>query len=273
MGLGLMAILWPLNWLLPGPRTHLIFFPLWTGLVLTLDALVFLRRGDSLLVRSLWRFIGLFLVSIPIWWLFEILNWRVKNWHYIGRELFSNLEYGFLASLSFSTVVPAVFEAAELVSTFLPRPFPGRLRIRFGKRLVLSAFVTGWLMLASLWAWPRYCFPFLWISLYLIVEPINWWLGHPTLFDDLTRGEWRSIFALWGGVMICAFFWEFWNYWSFPKWVYTVPSFVDFWHIFEMPFLGYGGYLPFALELYAFYRLVEGALKLKSPYLRLAETP
>jgi hypothetical protein len=29
-------------------------------------------------------------------------------------------------------------------------------------------------------------------------------------------------------------------------------------HVFEMPLLGYGGYLPFALELYAIYHLIVG---------------
>jgi len=32
-------------------------------------------------------------------------------------------------------------------------------------------------------------------------------------------------------------------------------------HIFEMPLLGYGGYLPFGLELYALYNLVTGLLR------------
>jgi len=32
----------------------------------------------------------------------------------------------------------------------------------------------------------------------------------------------------------------------------------DWLHIFEMPLLGYGGYLPFALELYALYHLIAG---------------
>jgi hypothetical protein len=38
--------------------------------------------------------------------------------------------------------------------------------------------------------------------------------------------------------------------------VYHVP-FVDFWRIFEMPLLGYGGYLVFAWELFALYGLVS----------------
>jgi hypothetical protein len=31
-------------------------------------------------------------------------------------------------------------------------------------------------------------------------------------------------------------------------------------HLFEMPLLGYGGYLPFALELYGLYHLLTGLL-------------
>jgi hypothetical protein len=56
-----------------------------------------------------------------------------------------------------------------------------------------------------------------------------------------------------------GFFWEMWNYFSYPKWVYSVP-FVNVVHIFEMPLLGYGGYLPFACELFAVYHLVMGLL-------------
>ena len=51
-----------------------------------------------------------------------------------------------------------------------------------------------------------------------------------------------------------------WNFYSYPKWVYHVP-YVDFLRIFEMPLLGYGGYLPFGLELFALYQLVTGMLR------------
>jgi hypothetical protein len=33
---------------------------------------------------------------------------------------------------------------------------------------------------------------------------------------------------------------------------------VGFWHVFEMPLLGYGGYIGFALEVYALYHLLKG---------------
>ena len=64
--------------------------------------------------------------------------------------------------------------------------------------------------------------------------------------------------------LVCGFFWEMWNYYSYPKWIYHIPG-VGVLHIFEMPLLGYLGYLPFAWELYALRHL----LWRKAPPLRL----
>lgn len=206
---------------------------------------------------------GLFLTSAPVWWLFEALNLRTQNWIYVGRELFSNLTYFLLASLSFSTVIPAVFETAELVSTFgwLQR-LPSGPVLHQTRGLRLGSLAAGLLGLAALLIWPRYAFPFVWLAPYLIMAPINGWLGHRSLGDATARGDWRQVMALWVGVLITAFFWEMWNYFSYPRWVYAVP-FVDFLHIFEMPVLGYGGYLPFSLELFTMYHFVIGVLGLQ----------
>ena len=46
---------------------------------------------------------------------------------------------------------------------------------------------------------------------------------------------------------------------ALPKWYYTVPFF-NFGKIFEMPILGYLGYIPFAWELYALYHFAWGVL-------------
>lgn len=254
-GLLLIAVCWPLNWLLPGLRTHLLFFPLWLGYILTVDSLVFMRKGTSLLARSRARFVSLFLISAPAWWIFELLNWRVQNWHYLGREQFTNIEYSILSTFSFATVIPALFGTAELMSTFIRRtrgpailPTP---------RALATFFVVGLAMLALLVAWPRYFFPFMWLSVFFILEPINAALGFPTLAHWIKGGDWSPVAALWLGALTCGFFWEMWNFLSFPKWIYTIP-FANFAHVFEMPLLGYGGYLPFALELYALYNLVMG---------------
>ena len=268
IGLALIAICWPLNWLLPGLRSHVLFFPLWLGYVLTVDGLVYLRKSTSLLTRSRMRFIGLFVVSAPAWWLFEALNWRVQNWHYLGREYFSDLQYSITATISFSTVIPAVFSAAELMSTFIRRVRGPVIR---PTPLTLAAFLTmGLGMLALLIAWPRYFFAFMWLSVFFILEPLNAALGFPTLARWTKDGDWRPVAALWLGALTCGLFWEMWNFFSFPKWMYTVP-FVGFLHVFEMPLLGYGGYLPFALEVYALYNLVTGLVRsVESDYVQLS---
>ena len=258
LGLILAGLFWILNWTLSGERTHWGFFPMWLGYCLTIDALVFYRTGASLLTRSWRKYVGLFLVSAPVWWLFEALNLRTQNWTYLGAEKFSSLEYAFWTTLSFTTVIPAVFGSAELIASF---GFLDRLRrgpvVRPDRLTTIVFFVAGWVMLALLLAWPRLFFPFIWLSIYFILEPLNVWLGDRSLAEWTQKGDWRPVISLWLGVLLCAFFWEMWNYFSYPKWVYHVP-WGDWFHIFEMPLLGYGGYLPFALELYAIYHLFVG---------------
>lgn len=265
-----IAAAWSLNWGLSGLRTHLLFFPLWFGYVLVVDALVYARKGTSLLSRSRWKFSGLFFISAPVWWLFELLNSRTQNWFYLGRDFFSDFEYGVLASISFSTVIPAVFETAELAASFAwIKKAPPFIRVPAAKKSMIWYFFVGLTMLAALLLWPRYCYGLIWLSVFFIIEPINVWIGNRSLFDTAASGDWRPVWSLWIGVIICGFFWEMWNFYSYPKWFYTTP-FVQFAHVFEMPMIGYLGYLPFSLELFAIYHLIVFILqKEKSSYLDL----
>src|SRR5437867_8353910 len=109
-GLGLLAVCWPLNWTLPGMRTAYLFFPLWLGYILVVDALVLARSGTSLWRRSRRDFVLLFVASSPVWWIFEVINERTANWEYLGSDTFTQFEYYALCTVSFSTVMPAVFE-------------------------------------------------------------------------------------------------------------------------------------------------------------------
>jgi hypothetical protein len=269
-GLGMVVLFWVFNWTLTGARTHWGFFPLWLGYCLTIDGLVYRRTGTSLLTRSPRRYIGLFLISAPVWWIFELLNIRTQNWTYIGAEIFSPIEYAFWTTLSFTTVIPAVFGSAEFFASFdfVRRLKPGPA-IGVDKKTTLTFFIIGWTMLFLMLIWPRVFFPFIWLSLYFILEPINIWLGNRSLAYWTQTGDWRPIISLWLGVLLTAFFWEMWNYYSFPKWIYHV-SWGDWLHVFEMPLLGYGGYLPFALELYAIYHWVSGLFgEQKTDYVRV----
>jgi hypothetical protein len=251
VGLILIAVCWPLNWILPGIRTAYLFFPLWLGYILMIDALVQLRTGSSIWMRSRRDFVLLFLISAPVWWLFELINLRTANWEYLGRELFSTLQFALLCTISFSVVVPAVFETAELIRSFRwMDPFARGPRAPAARAMFAGLFVIGLAMLAAVLGCPRIFYPFTWIALVLIFEPINYWTSRPHFLEQLRNGDWRTLISLSLGALVCGFFWEMWNYYSFPKWIYQIPG-VGFWRIFEMPLLGYGGYIPFALELYA----------------------
>lgn len=250
-GILLLAMCWPLNWMLPGERTAYLFFPLWLGYILTMDALVCRRSGASLWTRSRRGFVLLFVVSAPAWWLFEIINNRTHNWEYLGATDFTPLEYNVLCTVSFSTVMPAVFETAELVRTFRwvkgLRPCG---RISDAAPVHCGLFAAGLLMLVLLLLWPEFFYPFVWISLVLILEPINRMLGRPCLLQRLGQGDWRPVISLSLGALVCGFFWEMWNDWSWPQWIYHTPG-ANFLHVFKMPLPGYGGYIPFGLELFA----------------------
>jgi len=267
-------LFWGLNWGLEGNRTAWAFFPLWLGYCLVVDALALKLRGTSLLSRSARKYVGLFLVSAPAWWLFEAINVRVQNWHYLGRGDFSNLEYAITATINFSIVIPAVFGTAELIAGagFIRRMKPS-LVLSPTPAVTALFFGLGLAFLGLMLRWPDRFYPLVWLSLVFLLEPVNVWLGNRSLTRWTREGDWRPVVSLFLGALACGFFWEMWNYFSHPKWIYSTPG-VDFLKVFEMPLLGYGGYLPFALELFALYHLVVGLLGDKfSSYLRLEGPP
>jgi hypothetical protein len=251
LGVVLIAVCWPLNWTLPGVRTAYLFFPLWLGYIFAVDALVWRRTGNSLWSRSRKNFVLLFVVSAPVWWSFELINLRTGNWEYLGEGLLSPLQFNLLSTISFSTVIPAVFETAELMGSFgWMGCFISGPRIPAKRGTFAGLFAIGLAMFSAMLVWPKIFYPFTWTALVFILEPINHWIGRPYFLKELRHGDWRTVGALCLGALVCGLFWEMWNYYSFPKWIYQIPG-LAFLRIFEMPLLGYGGYIPFALELYA----------------------
>jgi len=261
---------WSLSWLRIEPFYRYSFFPLWFGYIFFVDALVLWRRGTSLLTHMRLRYTQLFLFSSIFWWVFEELNVPVQNWHYISDQPYTPLASFLLASLSFSTVLPAVLETAELLTTFnLLRP---RLSAdKVGPRLPFGVFVTleilGIVSFLLLWLYPHYFFGLTWLCLVLLLDPLNNVLGRKSTLAHIVGKDWRFVVLPLAG-LCCGFFWEMWNYHALPKWYYTVP-YIGFWKIFEMPLLGYTGYLPFAVELFAMYQFALFVSRQKEDYLML----
>jgi hypothetical protein len=242
---------WPIAWFGPVRFGEHSFFPLWLGYILTVDGLVERRTGSSLLRRSGWRFVGLFLVSIPFWWIFEAVNDHLGNWEYLWPRDNGPVEHQIHASIAFSTVVPALFETAELYwSTGWPRRL-GRWRQFAPSRQGLIGFIlAGLAMFLVPLFFPKQTFPLVWLGLFFLLDPLINLLGGRSISAQVARGRWDTVVALFSAGITCGFFWEMWNVLSMPKWVYHVPL-LDRPKLFEMPLLGYGGYFPFALEVYA----------------------
>ena len=72
-------------------------------------------------------------------------------------------------------------------------------------------------------------------------------LKERSILDDLASGDWSLVFRFGIAALVCGLCWETWNYWSLAKWIYAVP-YVHRFQIWEMPLLGFGGYLPFGME-------------------------
>ncbi|MCB0358844.1 MAG: hypothetical protein KDD44_04390, partial [Bdellovibrionales bacterium] len=110
LGAMLLMLSWALAWTEAAvlqPYRIYSFFPLWLGYVLLVNGLSVKRTGSCPLSRAPTRFVLLFPLSAAFWWSFEHLNRYVQNWHYLVPPDVTASEYVLLASMSFSTVLPA----------------------------------------------------------------------------------------------------------------------------------------------------------------------
>lgn len=89
-----------------------------------------------------------------------------------------------------------------------------------------------------------------WVAPLVILVSLQVLFNDRHVFSEAITGDWRPV-ASWAlAALTCGFFWEMWNMFSLARWSYAVP-YVQRYHIFEMPVVGYTGYLPFGLECMA----------------------
>jgi hypothetical protein len=238
------------------PFMYEFYIMAWWSYIIFVDAALAGKTGRHPVVNRHLPYVVV--MSVGFWCLFELLNLRLENWFYVNIPYRSTIRFsGYV--LAYGTVIPAILVTEELLSRVLPdvrtRPFsPGNYGV--------YAIGLGVLCLVASLAFPLYCYGLAWVFLVLVIDGYAYRKGYGSLMGDVARGSpGKAVrFALAG--LICGLLWEFWNYWSITKWVYTVPFFENV-KLFEMPVPGYLGFALFGIETAAFVNLLE-----KSPLLR-----
>lgn len=237
---------------------------MWTGYILLIDGIVMSARGSSWLSTRKREVPFLMLISVGVWLLFEVYNFRLRNWIYLGvpaNPIVRDVAYFW----SFSTIMPAVFETADLIRIALKQYTPA------------PTVLVRWALSKRLWIWfgvglamvtippstpPRlaaYLFGFVWIGFILLLDPINERIGAFSFRQEWRAGKWTATLSLLGAGFVCGILWESWNLQAASAggghWVYTIPQALRIFdlHFGKMPVLGLLGFPPFAMELWAFY--------------------
>ncbi len=238
------------------------FSPLWVSYILVVNALSRRRTGACLLTERPAFFVLLFPASAAFWWFFEYLNRFVQNWYYVGVH-FSPWSYFWYATLPFSTVLPAVLSTRQLLlgTGWISRLYAQTRPIHFSHSVPAAAGILflAAACLAGIGVRPNHLFPFLWVAPLLIIICLQTLMKEPHIFSEMAAGDWSGAVAAALAAIICGGFWEMWNYFSLARWEYSIPL-VHRFQIFEMPLLGYAGYLPFGLECVAVGDMLERML-------------
>ncbi|MFQ5675673.1 MAG: hypothetical protein ACE5G1_07240 [bacterium] len=239
---------------------------MWTGYILVIDALIYKFRATSWIMNRPGQFLFMLLYSVGCWLVFEAYNLHLQNWRYVG--LLENLWLRYLGYVwAFATIFPGVLLTSELIdmSGMFERLKVRRFKFRKATLYVIILIGAFSLLIPLLLAKEIavYLFGPVWIGFVFVLDPINYFIGAKSLFRELEEGRLSKLLSLFLAGAICGLLWEFWNYWATAKWVYSLPFLTEP-KIFEMPLIGFLGFLPFAVEIYVMWEFAVRILRLKN---------
>lgn len=230
----------------------------WTGYILLIDNLVFITKGESLIRTRTSEFLVMLPASLCLWLLFEFYNLFIKNWYYVGLPE-NRVIRCFGYTWAFATIWPAVLETNELLESLrvfrfsVPRSPITPSMLRF---LKLAGFVFVIVPFLVPTDTARYLAALVWTGFIFLLDSINYQTNGNSLLRDMENGDSSRLLRLLTSGLICGIIWEFWNYWAKTKWIYTIPI-LSHVKIFEMPILGYLGFLAFGVEVWVMYESVK----------------
>lgn len=244
---------WIINWAL---------LPLWWGFILMLDGVVFARNGGRSMVKNATaELVAMGVLSISGWLIFEYFNFFIDlNWYYPAANIMHHDEFLLYAVIGSSAFIPMAFEWYQLLRTFptLNTRYRSGRKVQYTKTTKIILLVIAWALLFGMSYYPNSLFYGVWLAPLAILIIVLGMLGIWTPFQSIKeRGDWTSLVILapvWVLQGLCV---EWWNHLSYEHalhgptanpgyWNYCIP-YVNFTHIFNMPLLGYLGYVPFSL--------------------------
>jgi len=186
----ILIILVELNFFLKIEPFASWYFPIvWLGYILVVDALVYQIRKRSLLKNKPFAFLGLFVLSAIFWYIFELLNFSIQNWSYISPENYqasSIFLRDIFKFLSFSTILPALFETSELIiSIHLFDKIKLKEKLSITKTFVYVLISLGVICFFLPIILPQFAFPLVWLSFFLILDPVNYLNGQPSIIRHI----------------------------------------------------------------------------------------
>ena len=222
---------------------------LWWIIILFADAANFRQNNKPLIFGNPKKFFGIILpVSVLYWLYFELANFYFPQWYYLG--VFPSLSArSAMAFLAFGTVIPIIIEIIKLLGG--PIEMENYVNRQFNFKLIHAFFFLIGIIFA---ATPFFSDNFLfnqgiWLAPFLILLPL------------LKLENFSARFSLTVGIsgLISGFLWELLNFWAGGKWKYLILP--DNFRFFEMPLLGYLGFIPFAFSTLAVYLAVQQFIK------------
>lgn len=231
----------------------------WSAYLLVFDGLLTLlavRRCDRSINPCRHRpnrFVLAGLSGVPVWCFFDWVNFSLMHaWSYHGLPPWALQRYpGYF--LAFAAITPAMLVAAHFYQHLGLKKLRTR-GLRIHRVVPWVCLLLGVIFLA---------YPFLarnptgnltlWVSLMFLLDPLNFLRGAPSILGDWSTGRWGRTLSLMAAGLTCGVCWEFWNYWALAKWTYHLPflGFLESNRLFEMPLLGFLGFLPFAVACWA----------------------
>ncbi len=241
---------------------HWSDFPLFWGLVLIIDGWVYVRNGGkSMISHRPQELIGIGVSSAMGWMLFEYLNFFVdRNWFIHSRQI-DRETFLFYAIIISTGLLPLSFVFYDLFNTVpvLKRRFTEGPKFILPEGIKTILLILSLLSLFAAGLFPDALFFVLWVSPAILIGLVLDKVGIWTPLRSIGKGNWRPtlIFALtYLAAGLCL---ECENYFSAARvngipvyseqpafWEYNLP-FVNRFHLFQMPILGYFGYMPFGI--------------------------